>query len=101
MSQLIITIGQSSDKGVKAENEDSYGVYTPRDSLLDSKGIAAVIADGMGSCQHPKEASEYCVKGFFSDYYSTAESWSVKTSGAKVLTALNSWLYSKSRDDLA
>ncbi len=101
MSQLIITIGQSSDKGVKAENEDSYGVYTPRDSLLDSKGIAAVIADGMGSCQQPKEASEYCVKGFFSDYYSTAESWSVKTSGAKVLTALNSWLYSKSRDDQA
>ena len=99
MSQLKITIGQSSDKGVKKDNEDSYGVYTPRDGLLESKGIAAVIADGMGSCQHPKEASEYCVKGFFSDYYSTAESWSVKTSGAKVLTALNSWLYSKSRDD--
>jgi eukaryotic-like serine/threonine-protein kinase len=101
MSQLRISIGQNSNKGVKSENEDSYGVYTPRDSLLDSKGIAAVIADGMGSCQHPKEASEYCVKGFFSDYYSTAESWSVKTSGAKVLTALNSWLYSKSRDDQA
>ena len=99
MSQLIVSIGQASDKGVKQDNEDSYGVYTPRDSQLDSKGIAAVVADGMGSCQHPKEASEYCVKGFFSDYYSTAESWSVKTSGAKVLTALNSWLYSKSRDD--
>ena len=99
MSRLAISIGQHSDKGVKTDNEDSYGVYTPRDSLLESKGIAAVVADGMGSCQHPKEASEYCVKGFFSDYYSTAESWSVKTSGAKVLTALNSWLYSKSRDD--
>lgn len=99
MSQLVISIGQSSDKGIKDDNEDSYGVYTPRDSLLRNKGIAAVVADGMGSCQHPKEASEYCVKGFFSDYYSTAESWSVKTSGARVLTALNSWLYSKSRDD--
>ena len=101
MTQLSISIGQSSNKGVKTDNEDSYGVYTPRDSVLEIKGIAAVIADGMGSCQHPKEASEYCVKGFFSDYYSTAESWSVKTSGAKVLTALNSWLYSKSRDDQA
>ncbi|MDQ1363171.1 MAG: Serine/threonine protein kinase, partial [Pseudomonadota bacterium] len=99
MSKLKITIGQHSDKGVKNVNEDSYGVYTPRDGLLESKGIAAVIADGMGSCQCPKEASEYCVKGFFSDYYSTADSWSVKTSGARVLTALNSWLYSKSRDD--
>lgn len=99
MSKLKITIGQYSDKGVKDDNEDSYGVYTPRDNLLEIKGIAAVVADGMGSCQHPKEASEYCVKGFFSDYYSTAESWSVKTSGARVLTALNSWLYSKSRED--
>ncbi|MDH5765979.1 MAG: bifunctional protein-serine/threonine kinase/phosphatase, partial [Gammaproteobacteria bacterium] len=31
----------------------------------------------------------------FSDYYSSPESWTVKTSGAKVLTALNSWLYGK------
>lgn len=98
MNSLAVTIGQSSDKGVKEQNEDSYGVLCPNDQLLDSKGIAAVIADGMGSCAYPKEASEYCVKGFFSDYYSTAESWTVKTSGAKVLTALNSWLYGKSND---
>ena len=55
----------------------------------------------MGSCAFPKEASEYVVKGFFSDYYSTPESWTVKTSGAKVLTALNSWLYGKSTNDHA
>jgi len=100
-ANLKISIGQSSDKGIKENNEDSYGVLCPDDKLLDSKGIGAIIADGMGSCAHPKEASEYCVKGFFSDYYSTAESWTVKTSGAKVLTALNSWLYGKSSDDQA
>ena len=97
--KLSISLGQSSDKGIKNQNEDSYGVLCPEDSLLDSKGIAAIVADGMGSCSHPKEASEYCVKGFFSDYYSTADSWTVKTSGAKVLTALNSWLYGKSTND--
>jgi serine/threonine protein kinase len=97
-SRLKISIGQSSNKGVKENNEDSYGVLCPDDQLLESKGIAAIIADGMGSCAHPKEASEYCVKGFFSDYYSTAESWAVKTSAAKVLTALNSWLYGKGND---
>ena len=94
-SQLKISIGQSSDKGIKENNEDSYGILCPDDSLLDSKGIVSIIADGMGSCAYPKEASEYCVKGFLSDYYSTPESWTVKTSGAKVLTALNSWLYGK------
>ncbi|MCW9014323.1 MAG: bifunctional protein-serine/threonine kinase/phosphatase [Gammaproteobacteria bacterium] len=97
--KLTVSIGQSSDKGIKPQNEDSYGVLSPDDKLLDSKGIAAIVADGMGSCAYPREASEYCVKGFFSDYYSTADSWTVKTSAAKVLTALNSWLYGKSSND--
>lgn len=95
-NSLKINIAQSSDAGLKENNEDSYGIVTPENQLLDNKGIAAIIADGMGSCAFPKEASEYVVKGFFSDYYSTPESWTVKTSAAKVLTALNSWLYGKS-----
>lgn len=99
--KLSISFGQSSDKGIKQQNEDSYGVTVPDDQLLESKGIVAIVADGMGSCAYPKEASEYVVKGFFSDYYSTPESWAVKTSGAKVLTALNSWLYGKSTDEHA
>jgi len=99
--KLEISFGQSSDKGIKDQNEDSYGVVTPDDQLLDSKGIVAIIADGMGSCAYPKEASEYVVKGFFSDYYSTPESWTVKTSGAKVLTALNTWLFGKSTNEHA
>lgn len=100
-SQLSVSIGQSSDKGIKDANEDSYGVLCPEDQQLEIKGITAIIADGMGSCEKPKEASEYCVKGFINDYYSTADSWTVKTSGAKVLTALNSWLYGKSHDEHA
>ncbi len=100
-SQLKINVAQSSDAGIKEHNEDSYGIVTPEGQLLENKGISAIVADGMGSCAFPKEASEYVVKGFFSDYYSTPESWTVKTSGAKVLTALNSWLYGKSTDDHA
>ncbi len=100
-SQLKINLAQSSDAGIKDQNEDSYGIITPEGQLLDNKGIAAIVADGMGSCAFPKEASEYVVKGFFSDYYSTPESWTVKTSAAKVLTALNSWLYGKSTEDHA
>lgn len=100
-SQLKINVAQSSDAGIKEQNEDSYGIITPEGQLLENKGITAIIADGMGSCAFPKEASEYVVKGFFSDYYSTPESWTVKTSAAKVLTALNSWLYGKSTDEHA
>ena len=94
-SQLKISLAQSSDKGIKDQNEDFYGAYIPEDSTLENKGIACAIADGMGSCANAQEASEHCVKGFLSDYFSTPETWTVKTSGAKVLTAINNWLLSK------
>ncbi len=90
---LTIKSGQYSIAGAKAENQDSYGVLTPQATLLESKGIVAVIADGVSSSSAGKEASEACVKGFLSDYYSTPDSWSVKKSCQKVLSALNSWLY--------
>jgi len=99
--KLHISLAQSSDKGIKDQNEDFYGAYLPDDALLQSKGIACAIADGMGSCANAQEASEHCVKGFLSDYFSTSETWSVKMSGARVLTALNNWLLSKGDKDHA
>ena len=99
--KLQVSLAQSSDKGIKEQNEDFYGACLPDDSLLDSKGIACAIADGMGSCAKAQEASEYCVKSFLSDYFSTPETWSVKSSGAKVLTAINNWLLSKGDRDHA
>jgi eukaryotic-like serine/threonine-protein kinase len=98
MKKLKISIGQYSSKGIKDHNEDSFGVLVPKGHVLESKGITAIIADGMGSCEHPKQASENCVHGFLNDYYSTPDSWTVKSSAAKVLTALNSWLYSQDID---
>ena len=95
-TQLSISIGQCSDKGIKDRNEDFYGVSSPKDTVLENKGIACAIADGMGSCAQAAEASEQCVKSFLGDYFSTPETWSVKTSGAKVLTATNNWLLSQS-----
>ena len=100
-SQLSISLGQSSDKGIKERNEDFYGAYTAEGSSLDNKGIACAIADGMGSCANAQEASEHCVKSFLNDYFSTPETWSVKTSGAKVLTAINNWLLSNGNKDHA
>jgi len=57
--------------------------------------VAAAIADGMSSSEGGKQASEICVSGFLTDYYSTPDSWTVKTSASKILGALNKWLYSQ------
>ena len=94
-SKLTVTAGHYSTQGVKESNEDACGIHVPDSSLLDTKGVAVVIADGVSSAEAGKEASETCVRGFLSDYYSTPESWTVKTSGQKVLGALNRWLYGR------
>lgn len=33
------------------------------------------------------------MQGFLNDYFSTPDSWTVETSGEKILGALNRWLY--------
>ena len=92
-SGLRITYGQVSEKGLKHQNEDSIGIYVPKEPALTVKGMVAIVADGVSSAEAGKEASETCVKNFISDYFSTPDSWTVKTSGQRILTALNRWLY--------
>ncbi len=91
--KLSIEIASKSIAGIKPVNEDACGVRCPDDVLLNTKGIAAVIADGMSGSEAGKEASEACVSGFLNDYYSTPESWTVKTSSQKIISALNHWLH--------
>ncbi|MBV1931424.1 MAG: protein kinase [Porticoccaceae bacterium] len=98
MSELI-SVGQYSDRGAKAENQDSYGVLVPDSPAIDYKGIVAVIADGVSSCDEGKVASETCVNSLMHDYYCTPDSWTVKTSIEKVLLATNRWLYSHGQQD--
>ena len=95
MSELTVIAGQHSEAGIKDCNDDSCGIRIPDDVSLRTKGVAAVIADGMSGSEGGREAADACVQGFLNDYFSTPESWTVKTSGEKILGALNRWLYSQ------
>jgi hypothetical protein len=55
--------GQCSESGVKASNEDSCGIRIPDEPLLLTKGLAAVIADGMSGSEAGREAADACVQG--------------------------------------
>ncbi len=96
-ADLIVTSAHWSEAGRKPENEDACGICLADPDLRRTKGVAAVIADGMSGSEGGMEASYACVEGFLSDYFSTPESWSVKSSGQKVLAALNRWLHSESQ----
>lgn len=94
-SKLSLDLGQLSVAGIKPMNEDAIGIRLPEGSALTTKGAIAIIADGVSAAEAGKEASDTAVTSFISDYYSTHDTWSVKTSGLKVLIALNRWLYGR------
>lgn len=90
---LQVRAAQASRAGRKPENEDALGIRVPADHLRQSKGVALVLADGVSGAGEGRRAAEVSVQGFLSDYYATPESWTVKTSAERVLSALNRWLY--------
>lgn len=92
-SRLAVTAVQRTLAGLKARNEDCIAIQIPWGASLATKGVVAVIADGVSAAEAGREAAEIAVQGFVSDYYSTPDSWSVKQSAHRVLTALNRWLY--------
>lgn len=95
--RLRISVGQHSEKGRKQANQDFHGASTPAEPLLTTKGCVVAIADGISTSDAGRAASESAVAGFLADYYATPEPWSVKTSAQRVLAAINSWLYAKTR----
>lgn len=96
--KLSVSISQHSQAGIgKLVNQDALIAYVPDDSLLQSKGAVFAVADGISTSQFGAKASQIAVSSFLNDYLDTPETWSVKTSGFKVLLSINSWLVAQSR----
>lgn len=94
-TQLAITLGQCSSPGVKDGNQDFHGALVPEGPVLAAKGIAVVLADGISTGSLGAVASETAVKSFLTDYYATPDSWSVRTSAERVISATNSWMHAQ------
>src|SRR6185436_823830 len=91
--KLQVEFGGYSTAGIKSSNEDAFAAQQPSGSARLLKGVTACIADGASCSAEAQLASETAVTHFTSDYYSTPDTWPVKTAAARVLSALNSWLY--------
>ena len=90
---LSVLVGGVSLGGVKNVNEDAFAVHQPEVNERVIKGVVACMADGASCSQEAQLASQTSVTNFIEDYYSTPDSWSVKESAAKILSSLNSWLF--------
>ncbi|MDH6594354.1 serine/threonine protein phosphatase PrpC [Variovorax sp. TBS-050B] len=96
-SGLAVSIGQHSDKGRKAANQDFHGAALPDAPGLAAKGVALAVADGISSSEVSHAASEAAVRSFLTDYYCTSDAWSVSRSAQRVLTAANAWLHAQTQ----
>lgn len=94
---LRLAVGQHSDAGLKALNQDFHGVAQPTDAQARSRGIALAIADGISSSPVSQVASAAAVRGFLEDYYGTSDAWTVRRAAHCVLSATNAWLHAESQ----
>lgn len=94
-SPLKVSIGQASSAGHKAHNQDFFGALVPDGRVLSLKGITLAIADGISTSDVSRVAAETSVKSLMTDYYSTPDAWTVKTSASRVISATNSWLHAQ------
>ncbi|MCP4994001.1 MAG: hypothetical protein GY934_09505 [Gammaproteobacteria bacterium] len=62
--QLTIDYACHTEMGLKAEYADAADGRTPPDDLLLSKGVAAVIADGMSSSEGAKRPVRFVSSAF-------------------------------------
>lgn len=98
--KLAVERGGFTTAGAKARNEDAFAAYVPHGNTLALKGVTVCIADGASCSDNAQLASETSVTHFINDYYSTPDTWPVKTAAARVLSALNSWLFHHSRQQM-
>ena len=95
--KLAVSAGSFTCAGRKATNQDAVGAAVVPDRALALKGAAFALADGISSSQVGGEAAEAAVRGFLTDYYCTSDSWTVRTSAARVISATNAWLHGQGR----
>ena len=84
-ADLTITFGGFTSAGVKAENQDAFALWQPTSGAVRYKGIGFCVADGVSCSDHAQQASGTSVTHFLNDYYSTPDSWDVKTAAGRVL----------------
>ncbi|TWI53040.1 serine/threonine protein phosphatase PrpC [Pseudomonas duriflava] len=89
---LMLTLGESSATGPRAENQDALRSVTPSPSLSNSKGHLFALADGVSQCADGGLAAHSTVQALALDYYSTPETWPVAQALDRLLLAQNRWL---------
>ena len=74
------SVSAISDKGkVRTRNEDYFGLFEPEtEGLLDSRGVLAIVTDGMGGHFSGEEASRLAVQVMGESYFEETDLSAIK-----------------------
>lgn len=91
---LTLEFGYTTATGPRERNEDYGGFVEPADpQLAATKGMLAVVADGVSGGAHGREAAESSVRNLLADYYATPDTWEIPHALGTVLSAINRWVH--------
>src|SRR6201987_4250935 len=93
------SVGFASKTGPRKANEDFAGAVSGNDLPEPRQEVIAAIADGIGGAKGGRVAAETAVRGFLDGFCELPETMEVRRAGAKVVSALNSWIHSLGRQD--
>jgi serine/threonine protein phosphatase PrpC len=91
-----VEIGQASERGPRARNEDFAAVrrHAPGD---DARGLIAAIADGVSAGGEGRMAAQTSVLSLVEDYFAAPDTWDTTVVLDRVISAHNTWLVAHNR----
>src|SRR5438067_9245427 len=92
-------VGFCSQTGPRKDNEDFAGALIGAELPEPRQEVIAAIADGIGGAKGGRIAAETAVRGFLDGFCDLPETMEVQRAGARIVSALNSWVNSMGRQD--
>jgi serine/threonine protein phosphatase PrpC len=94
------SVGFASERGQRKQNEDFAAAVIGAELPEPRREVVAAIADGVGGAKGGRIAAETAVRGFLDGFWDLPETMEVRRASAKVVNALNGWIYALGRQDL-
>jgi serine/threonine protein phosphatase PrpC len=93
------SVGFCSEKGPRKKNEDFAAAVIGVELPEPRREVVAAIADGVGGAKGGRVAAELAVRGFLDGFWDLPETMEVSRAGARVISALNTWINALGRQD--
>src|SRR5690348_17038006 len=95
------SVGFCSKTGPRKANEDFAGALIGAELPEPRQEVVAAIADGVGGAKGGRVAAETAVRGFLDGFCDLPETMEVQHAGGRIVSSLNAWINSMSRQDPA